>query len=139
MWWSHHHPFKSGLTGETARQFCDAYTAATGKQWTQPIGFKHANLEVAIDVLKRTKSSSPPPFATRLSTPIISPWSVLLPGKAGPQSRTNACATPLVGGNGRKARSSSTTCTSFTINRRRISRSIAHSSQSNILDAFTGE
>ena len=53
VWWSQHHPFKSGLTGETAQQFCDAYTAATGKQWTQPIGFKHANLEVAVDVLKR--------------------------------------------------------------------------------------
>ena len=33
VWWSHHHPFKSGLSGETALQFCDAYTAATGKQW----------------------------------------------------------------------------------------------------------
>ncbi len=55
MWWSHHHPFKSGLTGETALQFCDAYTAATGKQWTQPIGFKHANLEVAIDALGAPK------------------------------------------------------------------------------------
>jgi branched-chain amino acid transport system substrate-binding protein len=51
VWWSQHHPFKSGLTGQTAQQFCDAYTAATGKQWTQPIGFKHANIEVAIDVL----------------------------------------------------------------------------------------
>ena len=55
VWWSQHHPFKSGLTGQTAQQFCDAYTAATGKQWTQPIGFKHANIEVAIDVLKRAK------------------------------------------------------------------------------------
>ncbi len=25
VWWSHHHPFKSGLTGQTAQQFCDAY------------------------------------------------------------------------------------------------------------------
>src|ERR1700739_1625043 len=23
VWWSHHHPFKSGLTGQTAQQFCD--------------------------------------------------------------------------------------------------------------------
>src|ERR1700761_2729450 len=59
VWWSQHHPFKSGLTGQTAQQFCDAYTAATGKQWTQPIGFKHANIEVAIDVLKRAKSLKP--------------------------------------------------------------------------------
>lgn len=59
VWWSPHHPFKSGLTGETALEFCNAYTAATGKQWTQPIGFKHANLEVAIDILKRTKKLEP--------------------------------------------------------------------------------
>ena len=55
VWWSHHHPFKSGLTGETAQQYCDAYEKASGKQWTQPLGFKHANLEVAIDALKRAK------------------------------------------------------------------------------------
>ena len=55
VWWSHHHPFKSGLTGQTAQQYCDAYEKASGKQWTQPLGFKHANLEVAIDVLKRAK------------------------------------------------------------------------------------
>ena len=30
-----------GLTGETAQQYCDAYEKATGKQWTQPLGFKH--------------------------------------------------------------------------------------------------
>ena len=55
VWWSHHHPFKSSLTGETAQQYCDAYEKASGKQWTQPLGFKHANLEVAIDALKRAK------------------------------------------------------------------------------------
>ena len=59
VWWSHHHPFKSGLTGETAQQYCDAYEKASGKQWTQPLGFKHANLEVAIDVLKRAKKLEP--------------------------------------------------------------------------------
>jgi branched-chain amino acid transport system substrate-binding protein len=55
VWWSPHYPFRSGLTGQTSRQFCDAYSAATGKEWTQPIGFKHANLEVAVDALTRAK------------------------------------------------------------------------------------
>ena len=47
MWWTPGHPFKSSLTGESAKQSCDAYTAATDKQWTQPIGFAHALFEVA--------------------------------------------------------------------------------------------
>jgi len=54
IWWSPGHPFKSGLTGETSQQFADGYTKATGKQWIQPTGYKHALLEVAVDVLKRT-------------------------------------------------------------------------------------
>src|SRR6266852_1080001 len=53
VWWSPKHPFKSGLTGESAAEFCAAYEAATGKQWTQPIGFRHALFETALDVLAR--------------------------------------------------------------------------------------
>jgi branched-chain amino acid transport system substrate-binding protein len=60
VWWSPSHPFTSGLTGQTARQLCAAYMAESKKQWTQPIGFKHAVLEVAIDVLKRTKDIDDP-------------------------------------------------------------------------------
>jgi branched-chain amino acid transport system substrate-binding protein len=54
VWWSPSHPFTSSLTGETAKALGDGYTAATSKQWTQPIGFAHALFEVASDVLKRT-------------------------------------------------------------------------------------
>jgi branched-chain amino acid transport system substrate-binding protein len=59
VWWTPHHPFKSGLTGQSAQQLTDAYTAATKRPWTQPIGFQHALFEVAIDVLKRSKSLEP--------------------------------------------------------------------------------
>ena len=55
IWWTPSHPFKSGLTGQSSAELCDAYTKATGRPWTQPIGFKHALFEVAVDVLKRTK------------------------------------------------------------------------------------
>ncbi|WP_179400934.1 ABC transporter substrate-binding protein [Burkholderia guangdongensis] len=55
VWWSPSHPFKSSLTGQNARQLADAYELATGKQWTQPIGFAHALFEIAIDALKRAK------------------------------------------------------------------------------------
>jgi branched-chain amino acid transport system substrate-binding protein len=56
VWWSPHHPFKSSLTGETASELCGAWTDDTGKQWTQPIGFKYAGFEIAIDVFKRARS-----------------------------------------------------------------------------------
>ena len=42
IWWTPHHPFKSGLTGHSAEQLAEAYTAATKRPWTQPIGFVHA-------------------------------------------------------------------------------------------------
>ena len=54
VWWSPSHPFTSSLTGDTAKALADGYTAATSKQWTQPIGFAHALFELANDVLKRT-------------------------------------------------------------------------------------
>jgi branched-chain amino acid transport system substrate-binding protein len=54
VWWSPSHPFKSSLTGESAKQLADTYTSTTKKQWTQPIGFGHALFEVALDALKRT-------------------------------------------------------------------------------------
>src|SRR5215510_6660112 len=60
IWWTPSHPFKSGLTGQSARELTDAYTRATQRPWTQPIGFKHALFEVAIDVLKRARNLSDP-------------------------------------------------------------------------------
>src|SRR6516164_8287340 len=55
VWWTPNHPFKSSLTGQSAKQLADAYTASTKKQWTQPIGFAHALFEIAADVVKRGK------------------------------------------------------------------------------------
>src|SRR5437868_2774493 len=60
IWWSPNHPFKSGLTGQSAGELTDAYVKATNRPWTQPIGFKHALFEVAIDVLKRARNLGDP-------------------------------------------------------------------------------
>jgi branched-chain amino acid transport system substrate-binding protein len=97
IWWSPSHPFKSSLTGQSAKELCDAYTAATGKPWTQPIGFNHGLFEVALDVLKRAKNLKDPKailaaiVATDLNT-IVGPvnWA------NGPVK--NVSKTPLVGG-----------------------------------------
>ena len=105
VWWSHHHPFKSGLMGQTAQEYCDAYEKATGKQWTQPLGFKLANLEVAIDVLKRSKKLEPNAIREAIAqteyNSIVGP----LTWKGGPLNPVpNVCITPLVGGQWKKGK-----------------------------------
>jgi branched-chain amino acid transport system substrate-binding protein len=97
IWWSPNHPFKSGLTGQSARELTDAYTRATQRPWTQPIGFKHALFEVAIDVLKRAKNLGEPQSILEAITAtnynsIVGPvrWS------GGPVK--NVTKTPLVSG-----------------------------------------
>jgi branched-chain amino acid transport system substrate-binding protein len=56
VWWSPNHPFHSSLTGASAKELADGYTAATTKQWTQPIGFAHAVFEVGLSALKSASS-----------------------------------------------------------------------------------
>ncbi len=55
VWWSPNHPFNSSLTGISAGDLADGYSAATGRPWTQPIGFKHALFEVVADVIGRAE------------------------------------------------------------------------------------
>ena len=52
VWWSPSHPFASSLVDLDAKQLADSYEA-TGKQWTQPLGFAHALFEVAIDAFNK--------------------------------------------------------------------------------------
>ena len=102
MWWSPTHPFKSSLSGTSAGDLAAGYTKATGKQWTQPIGFAHALFEVAVDALKRSndvgdaKANVEALGKTDLAT-IVGPikfGSEALP----PFARKNIAKTPLVGG-----------------------------------------
>jgi len=53
IWWSPSHPFNSSLTGASAGDLAAGYSSATGRPWTQPIGFKHALFEVVADVIGR--------------------------------------------------------------------------------------
>jgi branched-chain amino acid transport system substrate-binding protein len=104
VWWSHHHPFKSGLTDQTAQQFCDAYETATGKQWTQPIGFKHANIEIAIDALKRAKKLDAGSIRDAIKETnyqsLVGP--ITWKGVGATNPVPNVCTTPLVGGQWKK-------------------------------------
>lgn len=60
IWWSPNHPFNSSLTGASAKDLADGYTAASGRPWTQPIGFKHALFEVVRDVVSRAADLDDP-------------------------------------------------------------------------------
>jgi branched-chain amino acid transport system substrate-binding protein len=51
IWWSPQHPYKSSLTGQTAQQLADAFTAETGKQWTQALGSIYSLFEIAKNAL----------------------------------------------------------------------------------------
>ncbi len=101
VWWSPAHPFRSNLTGKSSAEFAAAYTVGTGKQWTQPLGFKHANIEVAIDVLKRCGDPGDPQAILRAIEAtdyesIVGPVSWKFGDRRNPVK--NACRTPLVGG-----------------------------------------
>jgi branched-chain amino acid transport system substrate-binding protein len=106
VWWTPSHPFKSSLTGQTAKELADGYTAATGKPWTQPIGFVHALFELAADVFARasdpTDSTSVVEAiaASRLDTVVGNvAWNN---GALPPFAQKNVAKTPLVGGQWRK-------------------------------------
>ncbi|MEK6190864.1 MAG: ABC transporter substrate-binding protein [Chloroflexota bacterium] len=102
VWWSPNHPFSSSLTGASAKELADGYTAETGRQWTQPIGFAHAVFEVAADVLSRAASVDDNAAirdaitATALDTVVghIEWDGAGLP----PFAATNVAKTPVVGG-----------------------------------------
>jgi branched-chain amino acid transport system substrate-binding protein len=101
VWWTPNHPFKSSLTGQSAKAIADAYEKASGKQWTQPIGFVHALFEVAVDALKRSgevdnKAVVKAISSTKLSTVVghIEWGQKNLP----PFAQKNIAKTPLVGG-----------------------------------------
>ena len=101
IWWSPNHPFVSSLDGTTAKALADGYTAATGKPWTQPVGFRHALFEVVADVVKRAADMEDPAAVidaiakTSMKT-IVGPvdWST------GPVK--NVSKTPLVAGQWKK-------------------------------------
>lgn len=60
VWWAPTYPFSSSMTGQSAQDLADAYEKATGKPWTQPLGFSHALFEVATAALEKTANLEDP-------------------------------------------------------------------------------
>lgn len=106
VWWSANHPFKSSLTGESCAELAAAFTEATGRPWTQPIGFVHSLFEMAADVIKR---SDDPTNAEAVAEAIATSDVNTIVGRVAwngegvpPFAAKNVCKTPLVGGQWRR-------------------------------------
>jgi branched-chain amino acid transport system substrate-binding protein len=102
VWWTPTYPFKSSLTGASAADLAKSYEQASGKQWTQQIGFGHALFEVAVDALKRsddpTKSAAVVEAISKTKLPTIVGPIAFDSDKLPPFARRNIAKTPLVGG-----------------------------------------
>ncbi|WP_312412764.1 ABC transporter substrate-binding protein [Shinella sp.] len=101
VWWSASHPFKSSLTGQSAGDLAAGFTKATGRPWTQPIGFVHALFEVAVDVMKRADPTDSEAVIAAIAASNIE----TIVGKVAwdganlpPFAGKNVAKTPLVGG-----------------------------------------
>jgi len=106
VWWSANHPFTSSLNGQGCGELAAAFTEATGRPWTQPIGFVHSLFEMAADVIKRADDPTDPDLmaetiaATDLETIV---GRVAWNGEGVPPfAAQNVCKTPLVGGQWRR-------------------------------------
>ena len=102
IWWSPSHPYISSLNGANCATLGSDFMEATGKQWTQPIGFAHALFEIAADALKRSSEiGNPEALAKAIGETTLD----TIVGKvdwANSQIK-NVAKTPLVGGQWRNS------------------------------------
>lgn len=105
VWWSPTHPFRSSLTGQSAKALSAEVVAQSGRPWTQPTGFKHALLEIAANVLKRSanidKSES---IVDAIRTTSLDTIVGRVDWRKGKGPVPNVSKTPLVGGQWQRAR-----------------------------------
>lgn len=100
VWWSPAYPFKSSVTGQSAAELAQAWTDATGKQWTQPIGFVEALYEVLQAAVIAAGGTDAEAIATALSTLKVDTIVGPLDWTSGPVA--NVAKTPLSGGQWRQ-------------------------------------
>ena len=77
--------------------FMSAQWTATNKPWTQPLGFRHALIEVAVDVFRRTRNIDSPE-AVREAIRATNYQSIVGPIAWSGIPVKNVTKTPLVGG-----------------------------------------
>lgn len=52
IWWTPAFPYRSSITGQSAKELAAEWEASSGRQWTQPIGYGHALWETGLAALK---------------------------------------------------------------------------------------
>lgn len=111
VWWSTSHPFTSSLTGQSAADLGAGFTEATGRPWTQPIGFIHSLFEMAADVIQRSEDPTDREGVVEAirATELYSMVGRIAWDGAGlpPFAAQNVCKTALVGGQWRRQDSGS--------------------------------
>ena len=56
VWWTKNHPYSSSLTGQTSMQLAEMWETDRDKPSVVTTGYKHANVEILVDVLQRAQS-----------------------------------------------------------------------------------
>jgi len=96
VWWHPTSPFKSSLTGQTAKALAAAYEKDTKRQWTQPLGFSEALFEVMAAAVKSAGSTDKAKVAKAISKLKINTIVGTVDWTSGPVP--NVAKTPLAGG-----------------------------------------
>ncbi|WP_343650123.1 ABC transporter substrate-binding protein [Herbaspirillum sp.] len=60
IWWTPAYPFRSSITGQSAKQLGESYVSATRRAWTQPLGVVHALFETGLAALKASGNPNNP-------------------------------------------------------------------------------
>ena len=101
VWWSRHHPFRSGMTGQTSAQLAEEFEKTNERQASMALGFRHALFEVCFDVLRRSADLDKPE-SIRDALRATDYQSVVGPINFGRGPFPNTSATPIVAGQWRK-------------------------------------
>lgn len=94
--WTPAAPYRSSITGRSARDLADGFEAATGEPWTQPLGFSEALFEVAAATLRLTPSLSTADLAATIGGLRLETIVGRLDWTTGPVK--NVARLPLTGG-----------------------------------------
>ena len=101
VWWTPTYPFSSSLTGLSASELAQSYTDATGKQWTQPIGFSESLFEVMSAAVIAAGGPDKQKIVDAMKTMKVNSVVGNLDWTTGPVP--NVAKTPLTGGQWRKS------------------------------------
>ena len=104
VWWSPKLPFKSSMTGQTARELATAWEEQTGKQWTPVLGYAHALFEITMTALKASADPKDK-AAVRAALMGVDTETIIGPINWRDAEIKGIAKTPLVGGQWRKAKS----------------------------------